>query len=81
VKTMVWVNSLKRKISSGDKRKNGMKCNSKIMLYVTAEEKDLLMCRAKDKNQSISYYVRINLKPMFGHIRELYAGKEEEKSN
>jgi hypothetical protein len=74
---MVWVKSLKKKISRGNKTK----CNSKIMMYVTAEEKDLLVRRAKDKNQSISYYIRINLNPMFKYMREMYAGKKEEKSN
>lgn len=76
---MAWISSLRKKSSSQEKTKRGMRFDKKIMLYVTIEEKELLKRRADEKSVSISYYVRKQLKPTIEKLREFYAGQTQEK--
>lgn len=58
------------------------KCDNKIILYVTAEEKALYQQRAAEKSDSVSNYIRKNLGPITDKLRALYAGKaQQEKEN
>jgi hypothetical protein len=57
-----------------------LKCNKKIILYVTDEEKQLYQKRAKEKQESVSSYIRQHLYPLTRKLYELYeAATQKEK--
>lgn len=50
----------------------------RVILYFTAKEKELYQRRAAKKGQSVSHYIRTNLRPITDKLREMYDGGQKE---
>lgn len=51
----------------------------RVILYFTAKEKELYQRRAAEKGQSVSHYIRTNLRPITDKLREMYDGRETQQ--
>lgn len=80
---MAWVNELPKTTGNVGRPPlpNDEKCNNKIILYVTEEEKHLYQQRAKERNESVSSYIRNHLAPITRKLKAFYEGKTQEEGS